>query len=162
FGTHAEDNVRVKARLSAPAYCYLIALNPDGTVQLCPKAQTDTPPRPISEIVFPTESEGYHGLTDGTGLQAFVLVASRRPLPAFVNWPPRAELPWKPVTAEGIWRFDRGELTFLGDPKRGTERQPPSPVPEPLAAVCQYLSHRPDVDAIRAIAFPVLAAKPAN
>src|SRR5262249_50813184 len=29
------DSVRVFARLSAPAYCYLIAFNPDGSEQLC-------------------------------------------------------------------------------------------------------------------------------
>jgi hypothetical protein len=29
------DAVRVYARLSEPAYCYLIAFNPDDTEQLC-------------------------------------------------------------------------------------------------------------------------------
>ena len=35
FEARYEDDVRVHARLSAPGYSYLIALNPDGSVDLC-------------------------------------------------------------------------------------------------------------------------------
>ena len=160
--TQSGDNIRVKVRLSAPAYCYLIALNPDGSVQLCPLAQTKKPPEKASEIDYPAEADHYYGLTDGTGLLAMVLVASRRPLPAFADWPSRSDLRWKPATAEGVWRFDGRELAMLGDPRRGTERRVPSATPAPLAAVCDYLSRCPDVDIVQATAFPVLAFGPAR
>ena len=152
-----DDDIKIKYRLSAPAYCYLIALNPDGSVDLCPKDQADKEPKPTSEIVYPAEADVRYGLTDGAGLQAFVLVASRRPLPAFAAWPARSDLPWKPVSAEGVWRFDGRELARLGDGRRGTERRVSSAAPAPLAAVCDYLSRCPGVDAVQATAFPVLA-----
>jgi serine/threonine protein kinase len=163
--THAarfEDNVRISARLSAPAYCYLIALNPNGLMQLCPKAAEHEPPRRTAEIVYPAAPDFYYGLTDGTGLQAFVLVASRRPLPPFAAWPARAGIPWTSTTTAGAWRFDGHDFAFLGAPRRGTERRRPSAAPAPFAAVCHYLSSLPDVDAVHATAFPVLPAAAAT
>ncbi|WP_197446760.1 serine/threonine-protein kinase [Tautonia plasticadhaerens] len=53
FSTRSNDNVRVKAQLNEPAYCYLIALNPDGSVSFCPKAEEGTPPSPTTEIDYP-------------------------------------------------------------------------------------------------------------
>jgi hypothetical protein len=150
------DNVRVKARLSAPGYCYLIALNPDGTIQLCPKAQEDAPPSRADKIVYPSDS--YYGLTDGTGLQAFVLVASRKPLPAFASWPARAGLHWSSAAAAMTWRYDGRVFESLGDLPRGTERHA-STAPAPFDAICRYLRHLPDVDAVQATAFPVLPAE---
>jgi serine/threonine protein kinase len=153
-----DDNVRVSARLSAPGYCYLIALNPDGSMQLCPEAAEHAPPALATEIVYPAKPGGYYGLTDGTGLQAFVLVASRAPLPAFDSWPARANLAWPSSSAGEAWRYDGHDFVFLGDPRRGTERRLPSAAPAPFASVCRYLSQLPDVDAIQATAFPVLPA----
>ena len=43
-GRYADDDVRVHARLTTPAYCFLIALNPDGKEQLCVPADASTPP----------------------------------------------------------------------------------------------------------------------
>jgi hypothetical protein len=154
--TRSQDHVKVKCLLSEPAYCYLIALNPDGSVQLCPKSQTDKQPELISEIVYPAEADRYYGLTDGTGLQAFVLVASRKPLPAFSAWPAASDLPWKPASAEGVWRFDGRELAMLSDLRRGTERRVPTASPTPLAEVCDYLGRCTGLDAVQAMAFPVL------
>jgi hypothetical protein len=155
FATRYDDHVRVECRLSEPAYCYLIALNPNGSVQLCPRAQERIAPRPTSEIVYPAQPDGYYGLTDGTGLQAFVLVASRRPLPAFAAWYAHARIPWKLVSANGLWRFDGRALVPLADPQRGIERRIPSGAPEPLAKVCEFLSHRLDLEIVYASAFPV-------
>ncbi len=152
------DNVRVEARLNAPAYCYLIALNPDGSTQLCPKSAEHASPGRTAAIVYPAEADDYYGLTDGTGLQAFVLVASRRPLPSFASWPARAGLPWTAAKAGEAWRYDGRDLAPLGDSVRGTERRV-SPAPAPFAATCRYLSRLPGVDAVQAIAFPVLPAE---
>jgi serine/threonine protein kinase len=153
-----DDNVRVRARLSAPGYCYLIALNPDGSVQLCPKAQENTPPSVQSEIVYPADPEGYYGLTEGTGLHAFVVVASRKPLPAFDSWPARTGLPWNSTSSGGAWRFDGQHFVYLGSPDR-SERRIPATAPAPFADVCRYLSELPEVHMVQAMAFPVLPAE---
>jgi hypothetical protein len=157
-----DDNVRVSARLSAPGYCYLIALNPDGTVQVCPKDQEKVPPSRTSEIVFPGAADDYYALTDGPGLQAFVLVASRTPLPSFESWPARAGLPWSSTSEGEAWQFDGRDFDFLGSATkhnpadRGEVRHVKTAAPTPFVAVCNYLKQLPGVDAIRATAFPVL------
>jgi hypothetical protein len=150
-----EDNVRVRARLSAPGYCYLIALNPDGSIQFCPKDQENATPRPTAEIAYPGEPDGYYGLTDGTGLQAFVLIASAKPLPPFGTWAGRSGLSWASATATEAWHFDGRRIAELGDSSRGTERRVTT-APSPFAALCRYLGRLPDVDAVQATAFPVL------
>ena len=46
FVTRIDDSVTVKARLSRPAYAYLIAYRPDGTEELCfPESEDVAPPR---------------------------------------------------------------------------------------------------------------------
>jgi hypothetical protein len=92
------------------------------------------------------------------GLQAFVLVASRRPLPSFDSWPARAGLPWTAIKAGEAWRYDGRDFAPLGDSVRGTERRVP-PAPAPFAATCRYLSRQPGVNSVQAIAFPVLPAE---
>ena len=120
---------------SAPGYCYLIALNPDGSIQLCPKARAHIVPGLTDEIIYPAEDGKYYGLTDGTGLQAFVLVASHVPLPAFDSWPARAGLSWSPATPGEAWRYDGHDFTPLGERVRGIEREVPTAAPAPFAAV---------------------------
>ena len=150
------DNVRVLARLSGPAYCYLLALNPDGEIEFCPKNATHKPPTATNEIVYPADDDRYYGLTDGTGLQAFVLIASRRPLPAFGSSPHRASLSWKPTAdASGVWKFDGRQFSLLAADVRGTERRVASAIPVALSRVCDALRKLPGVDAVEAVAFPV-------
>ena len=67
----------LEARLTAPGYCYLIALNPDGREQLCWPEDPAAPPPPTQVIDYPQDPTMGFGLTDGVGLQAFVLVVSR-------------------------------------------------------------------------------------
>jgi serine/threonine protein kinase len=152
-----DDNVRVSARLSAPGYCYLIALNPDGSIQLCSTAKAGVAPSPTDEIVYPPDIDKYYGLTDGTGLQAFVLVASRVPLPPFDTWPARAGLTWAAAAPGEAWRYDGHDFTPLGERTRGIERPVATAAPAPFAAVCRYLSRLKDVDAVQATAFPVVS-----
>ena len=74
-GRYQNDDVRVHARLSAPAYCYVIALNPDGKDQLFFPEDPSTPPPARAQIDAPADSFIGFGLTDGVGLQGVVLVA---------------------------------------------------------------------------------------
>ncbi len=153
-----DDDVRVSVRLNASAYCYLIALESDGDVQPCHPTAADEPPRPSAEIHFPPGSSTFFGLTDGPGLQAFAVVTSRQPLPPYEKWIGRDGLRarWKPVAADGAWRYDDRGFTRVAAVPRGElrERSGSGP-PAPFRAVCEYLEELPGVDAIQAIAFPV-------
>ena len=153
FEARYQDDIRVHARLSAPCFFYLIALNPDGSEQLClPPSRDATPPK-AAMLSFPHDPGAGFGLTDGVGLQAFVLVASRQPLPAYSTW--RRELigfPWKPAQAAGVWRYD-GD-SFRTDVERGAVR-PLADLPHPLEAACRAFKYHTGVDAIHSVAFPV-------
>jgi hypothetical protein len=161
----SNDDVRVRVDLKAPAYCYLLALNPDGRVQLCVPPDPAAPPGRVATVVFPPGEQDYFGLTDGAGIQAFVLVASRTPLPPFAAWAPAASgLPWARADGEGVWEFDGRSLTLRSAtarpaPDRGTVRRR-AVAPEPLLAVCRRLRAAPGVEVVRALAFPVVDRGP--
>jgi serine/threonine protein kinase len=153
-----DDDTRILARLDRPAYCYLLALNPDGRVTLCSPEDAGTVPLPATEIGYPRAADGYYGLTDGVGLQAFVLIASRDPLPAFSAWRPAAAIPWTRAPAAGTWRYD-GRWYEPLDPARRGPRSRSGP-PAPFKAACAYLERLPGIDAVHAVAFPVSPADP--
>jgi hypothetical protein len=158
FAARYDDDARVQAQLSVPAYCYLIALNPDGREQLCSPADESTPPVPSAEIAYPPDpSEGF-SLTDGVGLQAFVLVASRQPLPAYGQWRARfGGLPWKSIAVSQGWRFDGRRFESLQqDNERGQPRR--LSMPQPFAAACLMLQARPSIESIHAVSFHVRPA----
>jgi hypothetical protein len=149
-----KDLVRVRVELTRPAYVYLIALNPNGKDQPC---STDTgSPREIVE--YPEDPADFFPLTDGAGLQAFVLVASERPLPAYEYW--KAQIPggltWATIDWDGFCTYDstapaesRTTGRLRGEPVR---RQA---APKPLDTLCDRLSRSPGVTLVRAVAFPV-------
>jgi hypothetical protein len=152
-----DDDVRVSARLDAPAYCYLIALDPDGTVEPCWPPGGAAPPR-SSGLRFPPGEKDFFGLTDGPGVQAFVLVAARRALPPHGLWKGSDGLRrrWKPAVADGIWAYDGRGFTLVSSVSRGEvrERSGAAP-PAPFREVCEYLEDLDEVEAVQALAFPV-------
>jgi hypothetical protein len=154
FAARMNQDARVQVRLNRLAYCFLIALNPDGSHQLCyPKKAMVAPPA-TTAIDYPSDAGSGYGLTDGAGTQAFVLVASLKPLPKYAVWsfPRFDELPWKPVPDAGVWRYDG--RSFDHDAERG-EVRPLADLPAPLEATCRLLQAGPGIEAIRAVAFPV-------
>ncbi len=154
-----DDDVRVHAQLKTPGYCYLIALNPNGMVQLChPSTDTGPPPR-SDQIVYPLDSQ-YFPLSDGTGFQGFVLLVSRQPLPSFARWEGRRGLHWETVPADGagVWSFHGGGFEPRAGERRGQPRSHAGP-PRPFQEVCEYLQKVPGIDAVEAIAFPVVTPK---
>lgn len=162
FTTHLEDAVRVRAELSGPAYCYLIAFRPDGTEELCFPEQESEPPPLTDRPRYPSASAGVaYGLTDGTGLEAFFVVVSRQPLPAYGVWrKSRGESPWRATDAEAglVWRYYGEELLAwtaaqaAGQRGKGRELQGGGMV-DRLAA---WLRQAPEVEAVEGIGFPVL------
>ena len=157
FAARLAQDVRVQAHFSVPAYCFLIALNPDGSTQLCLPDEPAAAPPALTAIDFPPDPGSGFGLTDGPGTQVFVLVASTRPLPPFREWSRAVgDLPWRPAETEIVWRYDGRR--FESDTDRG-EVRPLADLPPSLAATCRTLRGGPGVEAIRALAFPV---KPTN
>jgi hypothetical protein len=160
FATRYGDEVRVTAELSEPASSFLLALNPNGEVQLCWPADDQTPPGKRQRLEFPGAAKAFR-LDDEKrgGLQAFVLVASRRALPAYAAWRAGAPpLPWAylPAPAGVVWRGDGESLDpVLADGEdRGTVQERKGIAP--LAEVAGRLRAADDVEAVAVVAFPVL------
>ncbi|HZW34902.1 MAG TPA: hypothetical protein VFF52_29535, partial [Isosphaeraceae bacterium] len=150
--------VSVSVQFEAPAYSYLIALNPNGKDQLYLPPGQSQPRSPSAEVRF--DDFGFP-LTDGPGLQAFVVVASRQPLPPYETWPGTDGLRqrWKPVAADdlqGVWEYKDGQVRRLSSGARGPlAKRPGAESLAPLRDVCDYLRKLPDVETVQAIAFPV-------
>jgi serine/threonine protein kinase len=162
-GRYEDDDVRVHARLTTPSYCYLIALNADGKDQLCFPADEATAPPPSADINFPADPTKGFGLTDGVGLQSFVLVASGEPLPPYRAWRSHlGDLSWRATEIRPGWQYDgqhfeplNGRRLKLPPEKRGDIRELRD-LPASFADACRALQAPPGIAAIQAVAFPVL------
>jgi hypothetical protein len=110
FGATLDDDIKVTAHLSRPAYCYLIVFRPDGVDEVLYPQGADLTPERTEEPRYPSRDRSkVYGLTDGTGLWLVALVASEQPLPAYAEW--RRQHPGGP------WRKSEGEagLVWLDD-----------------------------------------------
>src|SRR5262249_29786645 len=138
FETRLDDSVTVAAKLSGPAYCYLIAYRPDGTEDLCFPADAARPPPLTDEPRFPLNVGGDHyGLEEGEGLMVFALAVSSRPLPVYAEWKRgRGDSPWRRARASPgvVWRGDGEALRFATamDPEARGKR-PEATGTEPFA-----------------------------
>jgi hypothetical protein len=155
--TH-RDGVRIRVKLSRPAYFYLIGLNADGTDQLCGRRASLRLEAPKKPLEFPDNLKGYYWLVDGLGLHAYLLVASDRPLPDYETW--KSQVPggfaWTALANEGFWTYDCGPAA--GSHETGTQ-QGETPhhddAPAPLAVLCDRISRQPGIVLVHAVAFPV-------
>jgi hypothetical protein len=154
-----DDDVQIVAEQSAPAYCYLIALNPDGTVQLCHPTGDNgagaaaVRPARGAEVRYPPEDRAF--VLDTPGLQAFVLAASRKPLPPYREWPGADAIPWEAVTDGGAWRWHFDGHAFSRFPRERGRLESREGVPPPLEKLREFFVKRPEFEAIQIIAFPV-------
>jgi serine/threonine protein kinase len=125
-GVREADDLKVQAEFGAPAFCYLIAFNPNGTEQLCHPGKETERPAQTNVLTYPRHAVEYFPCIDGTGLQAFVVVASRQPLPAYREWRQRVgAVPWKRLAVEragGVWQSDGQRITLVDSTRRGAER----------------------------------------
>jgi hypothetical protein len=159
FVTHCNDGVEVEARLSQPAYAFLIAFRPDGTQELCLPEKPDKPPTPTERLRFPPTSENDYGLEEGAGLQAFAVVASSQPLPPFEQWWSRQGCPWQRSEAppDVVWRSWDGAPVegLIADPSgaRGTREVRGQ---APVARLTKWLKARPQVEAVMVLGFAVM------
>jgi hypothetical protein len=164
FTARVNDAVTIHGELSEPAYCYLIAYRPDGTEELCLPKDEITPPSPTFRPRYPFREQGMtYGLNEGHGLMAFVLVASRRALPAYDEWKElHGPSPWKSAeTPPGVvWRYDGHELlAFTEDDSTGTRGKGRElRGTGALGPLLAWFQQAPDVETVAAIAFPVILA----
>jgi hypothetical protein len=159
FRVRLNEPVTVEAKLSEPAYAYLIAFNPadkpDQLEQIVPLAEGNTPPIRRDRL----GSTGRLLLNDGEGLQVFAAVASRQELPAFSEWrklgPP---LPWKrtPATVGVVWRAGGAEVTSVLDPRfvRAEEKDGVDDRTM-IRALAEALKGLPGVEAVSVLGFAV-------
>jgi hypothetical protein len=171
------DRVAIEARLSEPGYAYLIAFNFDGKEQLlwpCDARHPDRVPLPdrapdrVAHFRYPPPApEGVTGeavkpklfrLDDVKtgGIQAFLAVVSREPLPPYAKWrEARKAPPWKHLEPErGVWRSN-GET--LDPMRKGGLRDRGSVVTRegqpPLLELCRWA--RAEGALVEGVAFPV-------
>jgi hypothetical protein len=154
--TWANDDVQVLARLSRPAYFYLLAFLPKGKVEPCFPKDPEVAPPLLADLVYPLKENVLYGLTDGVGLEAFALFVSAEPLPPYAEWQRSNPLPpWKTVAAEeGVWWGDEKPLRLHSKKYRG-ERVKIPPPPE-VTALYQFFRQRRGVGAMQLVAFPVV------
>jgi hypothetical protein len=161
FAAHFGNEVQVHADFSEPVYCFLLAFNPDGKEQLCWPADPRQPPEQQAQLNYPEERWMFFPLNDGVGLQAFVLLASRQPLPAYEDW--KAQCPvlaWQTFSTRAgiVWRGDGQRLEpLLPDvEKRGAVVKDAGV--DTLARLCTQLRQAPGIEALAVEAFAVLPA----
>jgi serine/threonine protein kinase len=165
FGATPDDDITVSARLSRPAYCYVIVFRPDGEHEvLYPQRSSDVPDR-TGEPRYPsTVRNMVYGLTEGTGLWLVALVASDSPLPAYGEW--RKEhpaAPWMKSDGEsGVVWFDDGQWLELVTPQgirnRGERGHKEVAGSAPIVRVVDWLKAETG-GVVSAVAFTVQAKK---
>jgi hypothetical protein len=164
-----DDAVRVSVKLSRPAYCYLIAFNPDGSEQLCFPEDPDlaaviypehkdqaqamaTPPPQCSELRYPRDQYFEPGFA---GLQTFVLIASMKPLPPYAKWRSQlGSIPWSRVSYSENWRWQFDGREFIRLPsERGRRVQRGAPLE--FEKLCKHLQSLAGTESLQAVAFAV-------
>jgi hypothetical protein len=159
FAAEHGDLTRLEVELPEPAWAYLIAFNADGSEELLwpvdrgsGLASRTVAPEKVSRFAYSSSKGDYFrlGHDSAGGLQAFAVVASRQPLPAFDQWASgRGQAVWRGQQRfTGAWSAD-----LKGLYARGQGAEPP-----PLRELVQWL-HVGGVAGIEVCAFPVAAKK---
>jgi serine/threonine protein kinase len=164
FGAWDGDGIQVEVEFSEPAYAYLLVFNPnpqaDQRQEAWPESVRDAPPPKVQRLVFP-EKGGHYGLTDGPGLEAFAVVASRTPLPAYSEWwKQRGDLGWErvPFTQDiydVVWKGAAGKLREVIAPEdpRGQVMVPKESAV--LRRLLLGLESAPGIEAVELLAITV-------
>jgi hypothetical protein len=156
------DKVEVKAEFPEPVYAYMLELNPtkkpQDLVQFLPAGEENSPPEKKSRF-----DPLWITLDDGEGLQAFAVVASRRPLPAYGEWRRRLPAcPWRWAPAKsGIVLCSDGRLPpdeVVGDGAARGKQEPAGDIAA-IDALVRWLKGLEGVEAVAVMGFAVDAPK---
>jgi serine/threonine protein kinase len=164
FAAHLNDDVTVQAKLSDPAYSYLIVFRPDGTDELCDPDSEDVPPPRKQEPMYPPPAKRTkrYRLSEGTGLYAVALVVSRKALPEYREWRRlNGKMTWSaglPCEPGVVWRDEGAGPQPLVDDKlagaRGKDAEGRG-FEEPVAKLASWLRGLPGADVVTIEAFSV-------
>jgi len=147
------DRIALLAQFSEPAFPYLLAINPDGSLQMLHPEPGHKPQKLQAVLQFraPLEDSRYYTLDDA-GLQGLVLIAGRMPLPDFDEWRPSFDpQAWKKFQTDLAWSYDGKDLGPMESQRVGVADHGP----KVLADLCRHLQSRPERISVRAVAFPV-------
>jgi tRNA A-37 threonylcarbamoyl transferase component Bud32 len=158
FTAHRGDGVTVEAKLSRPAYAYLIAFRPDGTEDVCFPERADEPPPLTDRPRFPSASQGLeYGLDEGEGLAVFAVLASAEPLPPYREWRARRGAgPWRrEATPPGVvWWYDgAGAEGLTANGERGAREAAGRAA---VVRLADWLRREGGAEAVAAVGFAVL------
>jgi serine/threonine protein kinase len=172
FEPRLGDQVTVEARLSRPAYCYLVAFRPDGVLEPCFPYDDAEPPTPTDHLQNVADlSVERFSLTDGLGLCVFVVVASDKPLPAYRDFIALNKPPWSRQPphlgqhfSHTVWSYD-GRLAKPFAPQnrpvttRGNADVALEISSEPMKTAADWLKTAAHCDAVSAIGFMVVPSE---
>jgi serine/threonine protein kinase len=156
YRVRLNERVGVEANLSEPAYTYLIAFNPapkpDARQQLVPHAEADRRPEKRGQLDRRTLR-----LDDGEGLQAFAVLASRHPLPAYAEWQRQHSVPWEraPATSGVVWRADAGPVEGFYEDGFDPATEEAIGDKAAIRELARQLRAMPGVEAVAVIGFAV-------
>lgn len=150
------DGLRIEVDFKEPKYCFLFALNPDGSTQLC--YPEDSPgvvqAAPIDQVRYPTAADEGFLFTEGAGQQVFVLVASTEPLASFEQWSQAHDLSISRLGEKGRWLWSQGVISAWTDRHvRGSGKLFEGS--ESFAAAMRQLESTDSACAVSALTFPV-------
>ena len=164
FSTRLRDRAKVSVTLLRPAYGYLIAYAPNGKEFLLEPTDEDQSPKESAKLQYPPAGvREEYALEDGVGLQVFLAVMSREPLPSYAEWKKKHGIAsWaKTVGREGtVWRKTEGDL------HAATETDPDVRGPgaaalgvAPVERLLKWWQDRPGVDEVGLTGFAVTETK---
>jgi serine/threonine protein kinase len=146
FGATLGDDIKVTARLSRPAYAYLIVFRPDGQDEVLFPQGANLIPELTDEPHYPSiERNKVYGLTDGTGLWLVALVASDSPLPSYAEWRKQHRAaPWTKSAGQPnvVWIDDSQWLEALtpgGLRNRGVRGEKTATGTTPIVSIVDWL-----------------------
>lgn len=120
FSIYRDDYVSLVAELPTKAICYLVAANPDGSLQFLTESESKT-----EKLMFPEQEGLFFKLNDGAGQQAFLLLVAKKRIKLWKNWRSRPpdETGWdgsQPLA--GVWVLSNNQMKCIRGPatERGT------------------------------------------
>jgi serine/threonine protein kinase/CHAT domain-containing protein/tetratricopeptide (TPR) repeat protein len=154
------DDFRLEIEFSRPAFAYLLALNPDGSTQLCLPEDDQTVPVGSTYLQLYPEASDFFTTVEGEGTLAFVLLTSEFPLPNWRDWLASHSIPsWEHVSSIGVWSYQDSSWSLLSphnsQPTDSTRGGRTSRNPELLRRICQSLASQMDFTEVRCISLPI-------
>jgi hypothetical protein len=143
------DRFELQAHCSSPFYAHVVAINPDGSVQVLFADSKDS--RPRDKLRAPLRGNTFYTLDDA-GTQAVLLVVAEQPLPEFDVWRPKLDREaWQKLNLGLPWKWDGQSVVPMDKKRVGVATYGP----EALATACRQVQALPTVVAVHAAAFSV-------